>query len=100
MPVMEISIVPVGTKTASVSYYVANAIKILEKQKGIKYTLTAMGTIVEANSLKQLLDAAGKMHDSAFRENVKRVVTTIKIDDRKDKKLTMNAKIKSVQKKL
>ncbi len=36
MPIMEISIVPLGTKTTSVSEYVANSIKVLKKQKGNK----------------------------------------------------------------
>ena len=89
MPIMEISIIPLGTQTASVSKYVANSIKVLEKQKGIKYKLTSMGTIIEADSLEKLLNIANKMHNTMFKENIKRVVTTIKIDDRKDKKLTL-----------
>ncbi len=100
MPLMEISIIPLGTKTPSVSQYVAEAVSMLEKEKGIKYTLTSMGTIIEADSLKKLLEIAGKMHCVAFCEEVKRVVTTIKIDERKDKKLTIGGKIKSVQEKL
>ena len=100
MPVMEISIVPLGTQTTSVSTYVANAVKLLKKQKGIKYKLTSMGTIIEADSLRKLLNIANKMHNTMFKLNIKRVVTTIKIDDRKDKKLTINGKINSVQKKL
>jgi len=100
MPVMEISIVPLGTRTASVSQYVAKAVKVLEKYRGIKYQLTSMGTIIEANSVGQLLDVAGKMHKAVLRNKIKRVVTTIKIDDRKDKKLTAEGKIKSVRDKL
>ena len=100
MPIMEISIVPVGTKRASLSSYVAEAIKVLRTQKGIKYTLTAMGTIIEARSLKQLFDIAHLMHSAILRGNVTRVVTSIKIDDRKDKKITMHGKTQSVQRKL
>lgn len=100
MPIMEISIVPLGIKTASVSKYVVEAVKVLEKHRGIKYQLTSMGTIIEASSVGQLLDIAGKMHKAVLSKKIKRVVTTIKIDDRKDKKLTAEGKIKSVQKKL
>lgn len=100
MPIMEISIVPIGTKTVSLSQYVANAINVLQNEKNIKYTLTSMGTIIEAESVKKLLKIAGKMHNSVFNKKNKRVVTTIKLDDRKDKKVTMNNKIKSVEKKL
>ena len=100
MPIMEISLVPLGTKTASVSKYIAEAVKILKKQRGIKYRLTSMGTIIEAYSIEQLLDIAGKMHKAVLGNKIKRVVTTVKIDDRKDKKITANGKIKSLQKKL
>ena len=71
-----------------------------EKTKGIKYHLTSMGTIVEADSVKQLFDIAGRMHHAVLKQGIQRVVTAIKIDDRKDKRLTMNGKIKSLQGKL
>ncbi|MBN2119750.1 MAG: MTH1187 family thiamine-binding protein [Candidatus Omnitrophica bacterium] len=100
MPIMEISIVPLGTGTASVSGHVANAVNVLKKQKGIKYELTSMGTIIEADSVRQLLAIAGKMHRTVLSDKVVRVVTTIKIDDRRDRKLTAKGKIKSVQKRL
>jgi len=96
MVIVEISVVPVGTKTASVSRFVAKALKILEREKGIKYELTSMGTIIEGD-LDRVLDVVKKMHKSVFSKNVKRVVTTIKIDERTDKKLTMKGKIKSVK---
>ena len=97
---MEISIVPLGTKTPSVSKYVAEAVKILKKQKKIKYELTSMGTIIEANSVEQLLSIANKMHRVVLRDKIKRVVTAIKIDDRKDKKLTAEGKINALRKKI
>ena len=100
MPIMEISVVPLGTKTASVSKYVAKAIKVLKRQKKIKYQLTSMGTIIEGDSVGKLLDIAEKMHRTVLRDRIKRVVTTIKIDDRKNRKLTAKGKIKSVQKRL
>jgi uncharacterized protein (TIGR00106 family) len=97
---MEISIVPIGTKTASVSRYVAEAVRILKDNAGIKYALTSMGTIVEAESIERLLEIAGRMHNAILGSKVKRVVTTIKIDERKDKKLTIEGKIKSVRQKI
>ena len=41
MAMIDISVVPVGTGTPSVSAYVAGAVKILQKEPGIKYELTA-----------------------------------------------------------
>ena len=100
MPVMEISVVPLGTKNASVSKHVAGCLNVLRTEKHIEYELTAMGTIIQADSLKKLLQIAEKMHSSVFNQEVKRVVTTIKIDERSDKKLTINGKKYSVNKQI
>jgi len=100
MPIVEISIIPLGTGSPSVSKYVASAFSVLRKEKGIKYELTSMGTIIEAPSLKKLLSIAEKMHRRVFSSGVKRVVTTIKIDERKDKKVTLEGKVASVRDKL
>ena len=100
MPIMEISIVPIGTETASVSNYIVDALKIIEEEKNIKYQLTSMGTIVEAPSIDILFDLAKRMHQAILKKEGKRILTTIKIDDRLDKKLTMEGKVESVTKKL
>lgn len=99
MAIMEISVVPLGTETASVSRFVAKALEVLKGEENVRYQLTPMGTIIEANSTEKLLDIAGKMHSVVFDDKIKRVVTTIKIDERRDKELTMNGKIKSVEEK-
>lgn len=99
MAVMEISVVPIGTGEASVSKFVANALNILKNEKDIKYQLTAMGTIVEAESLDKLFDLAKRMHQSTFDKGAVRVLTNIKIDDRCDKELSIEGKIKSVEEK-
>ena len=72
---------------------------MLEKRKDIKCELTSMGTILEGD-LKQLVDAALEMHETAFDAGAMRVLTTIKIDDRRDKASTMSGKIESVKREL
>ncbi len=99
MVIAEVSVVPIGTKTPSVREYVAKAIKVLREEKGVKYQLTAMGTLVEGE-LDEVLEAAKKMHECLFDKDVKRVVSTIRIDDRRDKKLTISYKVESVMRKL
>lgn len=98
MPIMEISIVPLGTKTASVSKYIAKVLKVLKNEKNIKYQLTAMGTIIEASSLDKLLRVAKRMHKTVLNSDVNRIVTAIRIDERKNKSLTIEGKLKSVLK--
>jgi uncharacterized protein (TIGR00106 family) len=99
MAMIEVSVLPVGTPTPSLSRYVAGAVKILQNEPGIKYEITAMGTIIEGDR-ERLLALADKMHQSAFDAGVKRVVTTIKIDERRDKPLTIEGKVKAVKEKL
>ena len=70
---------------------------MLKEASGVKYELTAMGTIIEGE-LDTVLDLAKEMHKAIFGKDVKRVVTTIKIDDRRDKTLTMWSKIDAVRK--
>jgi uncharacterized protein YqgV (UPF0045/DUF77 family) len=50
--------------------------------------------------LKKLLELVMKMHETAFDGEIMRVVTTIRIDDRRDRSLTMSGKIESLQKEL
>ncbi len=99
MTIAEISIVPLGTKTPSVSQYVARAVKVLERERDMKYEITAMGTIIEGD-LDRILVVVRKMHEEVFDEGVARVLTTIKIDDRRDKTRGMKDKVDSVRKKL
>ena len=99
MVIAEISVVPLGTKTTSVSQHVARAVKVLEQEKDIKYEMTAMGTIIEGD-LDKILAAVKKMHERTFGEGVVRVVTTIKIDDRRDRAQGMKEKVDSLKKKL
>jgi uncharacterized protein (TIGR00106 family) len=98
--IMEISIVPVGTKNTSVSKFVAESLSVLKNEKGINYELHPMGTVIEGDSLEKLLELARRMHEAVLSGEIKRVVTSINIDDRKDKTLSMLGKVTSVEKKL
>ena len=99
MAIMEISIIPLGTGVTSVSQYVASAVRALEGEAGVKYELTAMGTIVEGD-LDRLLGLARRMHQAVLDAGVMRVVTTIKIDDRRDKASSIDSKVKAVKRRL
>ena len=97
--IVEVSIIPLGTKTASVSKYVAQAVKPLMEEKGITVALTPMSTLIEGD-LDRVLNLVRQMHENAFSDEVRRVITTIKIDDRRDKPSSISGKMKSLQKKL
>ncbi|MGO8988292.1 MAG: MTH1187 family thiamine-binding protein [bacterium] len=98
MAILQISVVPIGTRETSLSAYVADCIRILKKEK-IRYELTSMGTNIEGD-LKDLFRIALKMHQTPFRKGALRVLTTLKIDDRRDKKGTLKGKKRAVENKL
>lgn len=99
MAIIEVSIVPIGTSSPGLSNYVAGCIKVLAEEKDVKYQLTPMGTIMEGD-LDRLLQVVRRMHEQPFLEGIGRVVTTIKIDDRRDKASSMDAKVAAVREKI
>lgn len=90
MAVGEVSVVPVGTGSASISNYVAVAFKIV-KESGLKYELSSMSTNLEGD-IPAIMDVVSKIHESAFEQGAVRVLTSLKIDDRRDKPLTIDGK--------
>ncbi len=98
MAIAQVSIVPLGTGSTSLSSFVAGIAGFLEKE-GVPYQLTPMGTILEG-SLTEILNLIARMHELPFGEGAVRVMTLINIDDRRDKKATAQGKVESVSKKL
>jgi uncharacterized protein (TIGR00106 family) len=98
MAIAEITVVPSGVGP-SVSEYVARAQRVLANHSDVKHMLTPMSTILEGD-MDAILAAIRDVHDSMFDERVVRVLTLVKIDERRDKKLTMQGKIESVEAKL
>ncbi len=95
MIIAEITIVPIGTKTPSVSRYVAKAVDELRKL-GLNPELTAMGTIFESEDITLILKAFEAVHESVFAQGAVRVVTTLRIDERRDKEGSIKQKMRSV----
>jgi uncharacterized protein (TIGR00106 family) len=98
MALMEISLVPLGTGEIGVGEFIAEIISYLKKND-LPHTLTDMGTVLEGE-IDQLLTVAKVLHELPFQRNVWRVVTHITIDDRRDKKVHLEDKIKAVTRRL
>jgi uncharacterized protein (TIGR00106 family) len=99
MAIAELTVVPLGTGDTSLSSYVAGCHRVLKEQDTVDYQLTPMGTILEGN-LNDILELTKKMHEVPFNNGAKRVTTSLKIDDRRDKKASMKQKMSSVEGKL
>lgn len=99
MAIAEVTVIPVGTGSTSLSAYVAGMQRVLEQQEGIAYQLTPMSTIIEG-PLARVFEAVRALHESPFEAGAARVSTSIKIDDRRDKEASCAQKMASVAEKL
>jgi uncharacterized protein (TIGR00106 family) len=96
--ILAISVTPVGTGTASVGEYVAEALRVVERS-GLPYRLHAMHTEVEGD-LEQLLRLVPAIHAACFARGAPRLSTVMKIDDRRDAPSSMEGKVRSVERRL
>ena len=78
----ELEILPVGTSSASLSTLLAEVAKLIDAS-GLDYRLGPMGTVVEGEWDRVM--ALAKQCHQAMLNTTDRVITTIRIDDRKDK---------------
>ena len=93
----EISIYPIGTDSTSISFYIIKAIEAL-KEMNVKYEVTPMGTVLEAQNLQEIFTASNLVIETVHRLGVKRVEVILKVDSRKDKEQTMQQKMQSLTK--
>ncbi len=90
MIVADISIIPIGVGE-SVSRFVREAVEEL-KREGLRVEVTAMSTVVEAESVEKLFSAVQRAREAVFRMGAKRVYTILRIDERRDKKQSIEGK--------
>ena len=95
MIVAQLSIAPVG-KGTSVSKYVKVVIETLKKEK-ITFQTNAMATVIETDDLATLFNVVQKAHTAMVNMGAQRVITELKIDDRRDKNATMETKLKTLK---
>lgn len=92
--ISQLSISPVG-EGISLSKYVKNVIEVIKKHD-VKYKVNDMSTVIETDDLETLFSIIKEAHDSLIDSGVKRIITELKIDDRRDKKIGIGAKVESI----
>ena len=98
MIVAEVTVSVLG-ESPSIGHYVQSAVEALEKS-GLKTLTGPNSTSIEAPSLDEILTAVKTAHMAVVDKGAKRVVTTLKIDDRRDKPASMETKLKSIHRKM
>jgi uncharacterized protein (TIGR00106 family) len=95
MALMDITVVPLGTGESSLGAWIAGLEALLE-QRGLPFRMNDMGTTVEG-SADELFDVARDLHEYSFLHGAPRVYTIMKIDDRRDRQVSIGDKVASVR---
>ena len=95
MAIVAVSISPVGSGV-SVSRYVAEALRVVRAQRAVKYRLDSMFTTLEGD-MDDIFALVRQMQEAVFEAGAERVGTVLKIDDRRDRDASMQAKIDAVE---
>jgi uncharacterized protein (TIGR00106 family) len=94
---LEFAMFPID-KGESGSTYVSRIIKMID-EANLSYTLTAMGTIIEVETLAEALAVVSRAYEQ-LESDCNRVYSSIKLDIRKGKSGRLRQKIESVEKKI
>ena len=94
MAIVAVSIAPVGDGV-SVSRYVAAALQVVREQDRVRHRLDPMFTTLEGD-LDEIFALIRSMQEAVFAAGAQRVGTVIKIDDRRDRRVAMEDKIRAV----
>ena len=84
--IAELSVLPVGTTSTSLSKYVAEAVKALNQIKEIKFQVGPMASTIEAETLDKIFQATKAAHEAVFNMGAARVLSFLRIDYRRDVK--------------
>jgi len=92
--IAQLCVFPIGEGT-SLSRFVKKGISVIEKS-GYKYEVGGMSTAIEVPNLDALFDLVKKVHAAHVEEGAQKVLIDLKVDDRLDKRSTIESKKSSV----
>ncbi|MGB9728999.1 MAG: MTH1187 family thiamine-binding protein [Thermoprotei archaeon] len=96
MLLADIHVSPIGTCSTSVSEYIKIVISVL-KRRNIKFIVGPFSTSIEIKDFNELALIINEIHEELYKIGIKRIVTEVRIDDRRDKEITLESKIQAVQ---
>jgi uncharacterized protein (TIGR00106 family) len=97
--IAELSVVPIGTSSTGLSDYISRAVQAV-KDAGVKYQLHSMGTIFEVSDIEKALKIAKAAHEAVIKTGARRVLTTLRIDERLDQPRSMEERVRRVASKV
>src|SRR3954454_19309400 len=99
MATADLTVISLGRAQTSASEYIAEIQRCLAAQDRVRYRLHAMGTELEGTTA-DILAAVGELHAVPFEMGVPRVYTVLKLDERRDRRQTLDDKVESVERRL
>ena len=90
--IVELTVLPTGTPSTSLSQYVADAVKALDQITGIKFQVEPMSSTIEAETRDKIFQATKTAHEAVFNMGAARTITSWSVDDRRDVKMYNNGK--------
>jgi uncharacterized protein (TIGR00106 family) len=91
MIVADFAMVPMGSGT-SAAKYIRSVYEVL-REVGVKFVPGPMSTSVETKSFEELFDIIEKANRRLADMGVKRIITSVNIDYRLDKEITIESKL-------
>ncbi len=98
MAIVAVSLSPVG-EGVSVGADVARALAVLKNQDRVRWELGAMFTTLEGE-LPEIFDLILAMREAIFEAGALRVGAVIKVDERRDRSVSIDDKLASVEARL
>ncbi|HON35294.1 MAG TPA: MTH1187 family thiamine-binding protein [Methanothrix sp.] len=95
MIVAEFSLLPMGSGTSAGDYI--RAVHALLEEEEIRFIPGAMSTSLEVSSLRELFDLMEKANHLLAQMGVRRIITSIRIDMRLDREITLQSKLSRLQ---
>jgi uncharacterized protein (TIGR00106 family) len=92
MIVADFATIPMGTGTSASQY--VRAVHELLRQSGIKFAAGPMSTVIEASSFEQLFSVIEMANKKLAKMGVQRIITTVHIDYRLDKDVSIESKMR------
>jgi uncharacterized protein (TIGR00106 family) len=92
----DLTVIGLGRADASASQYIAEIQRRLKAQNRVRFRLHAMGTSLEGDTA-DILAVVGELHAVPFEMGLPRVYSILKLDERRDKQMSLQDKVDSVQ---
>ena len=97
MIVADFALVPMGSGTSAAKYI--RPVYDMLKESGVKFVPGPMSTSVETKTFKELFDIIEKANKMLTEMGVQRVITSVNVDYRLDKEISIDSKLSASKKK-